>query len=78
MAYMPSAGFARLMPPARVHPAPLFEEAAQLYFQHARVDAFEDGDDAFQHHFAALLLLVNADAQLARRGQEEEIAAPTP
>ena len=49
------------------------QKAGQLDFEHARIHALEDGDHAFEHHLAALLVLVQADAHLAGEGQEEEI-----
>ena len=51
----------------------VLQEAGQLDFEHARIDAFEDGDHAFEHHLAALVVFVHADAHLAGKGQEEEI-----
>jgi hypothetical protein len=49
------------------------EKAGQLDLEHARIHAFENGDHALQHHLAALVFVVHADAHLAGEGQEEEI-----
>jgi hypothetical protein len=46
---------------------------AALSFNHARVHAFEDGDDAFEHHFAQGLFLSHAQLDFSRDGKKKKI-----
>jgi len=49
------------------------EIGAKLGFDHAGVHAFEDGDDAFEHHLFDHLLFAMAKFELARGGEEDEV-----
>ena len=49
------------------------EVGAELGFDHARVHALEDGDDAFEHHLFDHLLFAVAELELAGGGEADEI-----
>ena len=49
------------------------KKALQLGLDHAGIQAFQDGDHAFQHHLPHLVLGPNADLELAGGGQEEQV-----
>src|SRR3954468_19823611 len=51
----------------------LGEERTQLGLDHARVHTFENGDHAFENHFASNLFLTYAKLDLAAYWKEEKI-----
>src|SRR5215475_7608073 len=55
-------------------PAVCFRKKAhQFCFNHARVHAFDDGNDTFERHFAANLFLPHADFDFSSAWKEKEI-----
>ena len=49
------------------------EVGAEFGLDHARVHAFEDGDDAFEHHLFDHLLFAMAEFQFARGGEADKV-----
>ena len=49
------------------------EKGAEFGFYHARVHAFEDGDDAFEHHLFDHLLFAVAELEFAGGGKTDEV-----
>ena len=49
------------------------EIGAELGLDHARVHAFKDGDDAFEHHLLDHLLFAMAELEFAGGGEADEV-----
>ena len=49
------------------------KESQELGFNHAGIHAFENGDHALEHHFAANLFLAYSQPDLSRHWQKKEV-----